>query len=170
MMPKRYRCDTCGQLHDDLPDIGSAEPWHYLTVPEEERELRTQLTADTCIIVHEDYFIRGVIEIPVHDYPEKFGFGVWVSQKKENFEAYRREPDSSAIGPFFGWLCTRISFYPVDTLALKTKVYFRDRGLRPYIELEPTHHPLAVDQREGITLDRAWEIVHCYQRQLPNPG
>jgi hypothetical protein len=76
-------------MHDDLPDIGSAEPWHYLTVPEEQREQRTQLTSDTCIIDHEDYFIRGVIEIPVHDYPEMFGFGVWVSQKKENFEAYR---------------------------------------------------------------------------------
>lgn len=164
-MPEPYRCATCGQMHDDLPDIGSAEPWHYLTVPVEERKQRTHLTTDTCIVDNEDYFIRGVIEIPVHDYSEKFGFGVWVSQKKENFEAYQRDPDTSAIGPFFGWLCTRINFYPVDTIALKARVHFRDRGLRPNIELEPTDHPLAIDQREGITLDRAWEIVHWYQQR-----
>src|SRR3989442_1275477 len=109
-MPMRYRCVTCGQLHDDLPDIGSAEPWHYLTVPEQERAQRTRLTADTCIIDDEDYFVRGVIEISVRDNAERFGFGVWVSQKSENFNAYRNDPDSSAIGPFFGWLCTRISF------------------------------------------------------------
>jgi hypothetical protein len=166
----RYRCNTCGQVHDDLPNIGSDEPYPYLTVPEDQRQRRTWLTADTCIIDDQDYFIRGVLEIPVHDYSEKFGFGVWVSQKKENFEAYRRDPDSSAIGPFFGWLCTQISYYSVDTLQLKTMAHFRDCGLRPFIVLEPTDHPLAIDQREGITLDRAWEIVHWYQRQLPATG
>ena len=40
--------------------------------------------------------------------------------------------------------------------------HFRGDGLRPAIELEPTDHPLAVDQRDGISLDRAWEIVHRY--------
>jgi hypothetical protein len=89
---------------------------------------------------------------------------VWVSQKRQNFEAYQRDPDSAAIGPFFGWLCTRIDFYPVNTLALKTMAHFRDGGLRPSIVLEPTDHPLAVDQREGISLSRAWEIVHWYER------
>jgi hypothetical protein len=164
-MPTSFRCATCGQLHDGLPDIGSAEPYHYLTVPEQERARRTQLTSETCIIDGEDYFIRGVIEIPVHDYPERFGFGVWVSQKRENFDTYRRHPDTAAIGPFFGWLCTRIDIYPLDTLGLKTMAHFRDGRLRPYIVVEPTDHPLAVDQRHGITLDRAWEIVHWYQHQ-----
>ena len=32
------------------------------------------------------------------------------------------------------------------------------------IELEPTAHPLAVDQREGITLEKAWAIVHFYMK------
>jgi hypothetical protein len=163
-MPTRYQCAICGQLHEDLPDIGSSEPWQYLTVPENERGRRTKLTADTCVVDDEDFFIRGVIEIPIYDFPEVFGFGVWVSQKKANFEAYELEPDSSEIGPFFGWLCTQISCYPVETLALKTMVHFRGGGSRPSIVLEPTDHPLAVDQREGITLDRAWEIVHWYQR------
>jgi hypothetical protein len=34
--------------------------------------------------------------------------------------------------------------------------------MRPLIELERTNHPLAVAQSEGITLAKAWEIVHFY--------
>jgi hypothetical protein len=30
------------------------------------------------------------------------------------------------------------------------------------IELEATDHPLAVEQRNGISLAHAWEILHCY--------
>lgn len=43
---------------------------------------------------------------------------------------------------------------------LKTMAHFRTNGLRPWIEVEPTDHPLAVDQCEGIRLAKAWEIVH----------
>jgi hypothetical protein len=159
-----FRCTVCGKLHDDLPDIAADKPDHWWGVPEEERGRRIQLASDTCIIDGEDHFIRGVLELPIHDHPQRFGFGVWVSQKRENFQTYLRHPDSADIGPFFGWLCTRIAYYPPDTLMLKTRAHFRGGNLRPAIELEPTDHPLAVDQREGITLAKAWEIVHYYEK------
>lgn len=158
----RYRCSVCGESHEDLPDVGTDRPDYWWGVPEEERGRRIRLTADTCVIDDEDFFIRGVIEIPVHGYGRNFGFGVWVSQKRENFFTYLENPDSAEIGPFFGWLSTRISYYGEDTLSLKTMAHFRGGGLRPSIELEPTDHPLAVDQRDGITLAKAWEIVHFY--------
>jgi len=163
-----YRCLTCGQLHDDLPHIGSAKPDIYWDVPEEERERRIQLTTDTCILDSEHYFIRGVIEIHVHERPENFGFGAWVSQKREHFFKYQDEPDSDQIGPFFGWVCTRIAYYPGDTYLLKALAHFRGGGLRPFIELEPTDHPLAVDQQNGIDVAKAWEIVHYYEDLLKN--
>lgn len=156
-----YRCSTCGEIHDDLPDIGADKPDPWWSIPEKERAKRIQLTPDTCII-DDDYFIRGVIEIPILHTSERFGWGVWVSQKKENFQTYLDNWDSGEIGPFFGWLCTRIAYYPEDTFLLKTMAHFRGNGLRPSIELEPTDHPLAVDQRQGISLDKAWEIVHFY--------
>jgi hypothetical protein len=158
-----YRCSTCGKLHDDLPDMGADKPDQWWAVPEEERAARIKLTPDTCEIDDEHFFIRGVIEIPIHDQADRFGFGVWVSQKRENFFTYLMNPDTSEIGPFFGWLCTRIGYYQEDTSLLKTMAHFRGEGLRPIIELEPTDHPLAVDQREGISLNKAWEIVHYYQ-------
>ena len=160
-----YRCTICGEAHDDLPDIASDRPVQWWDVAEEERSRRVLLTSDTCVIDDEHFFVRGVIEIPVHDHPQRFGFGVWVSQKRENFVTYLRHPESAGIGPFFGWLCTRIAYYSEDTLLLKTVARFRGGGLRPAIDLEPSAHPLAVDQRDGITLARAWEIVHFYEER-----
>jgi hypothetical protein len=91
---------------------------------------------------------------------------VWVSQKSENFDAYLENFDSDQIGPFFGWLSNNISFYAEETLNLKTMAHFRSGGLRPRLELEPTDHPLAIDQRNGITLEKACEIVHFYNSDL----
>lgn len=138
------------------------------SVPEEERHGRVKLDADTCIIDDQEFYIRGVLEIPLVDQSGPFGIGVWVSQKKENFYTYVDNPDSDQIGPFFGWLCCRLDWYPVDTFLLKTMAHFRGGGLRPNIELEPTDHPLAVDQRQGITLARAWEVVHYCMRSNPS--
>ena len=48
--------------------------------------------------------------------------------------------------------------YPA-TLHLKTHVHTRAVGQRPLIELEATEHPLAVEQRNGITMERVREIA-----------
>ncbi|HJQ24545.1 MAG TPA: DUF2199 domain-containing protein [Blastocatellia bacterium] len=157
-----YRCTTCGEVHEGLPDIGLDEPDYYWSVPEAERDKRVKLTSDTCVIDDEDFFIRGVLEIPVLDYPQTFGFGVWVSQKRENFQTYLDNWDSAEIGPFFGWLSTRLNYYKDDTLLLKTMAHFRSGGRRPSIEVGESEHQLSIDQRDGITLAKAWEIVHFY--------
>jgi len=158
-----YVCSVCGAKHDDMPHIVIDKPDMWWDVPEDEREQRIEFTSDTCVIDNEDFFIRGVIEIPIHDYPNIFGFGIWVSQKRENFSIYRANFDSSEIGPFFGWLCNSIPYYKQDTLFLKTMAHFRGEGLRPSIEIEETDHPLSGDQRNGITLKKAWQIVHFYK-------
>jgi hypothetical protein len=155
-----YRCATCGQTHDGLPDLGYRWPDPYFDVPEAERSLRIKATPDTCSIDDRDFFIRGVIMIPLRDRSDVFGLGVWVSQKRENFQAYMDNFDTDEIGPFFGWLSNRIPFYLPDTWALKTRAHFQGSKQRPLIELEPSDHPLYLDYSEGITLERAWSIAH----------
>jgi len=157
-----YKCNTCGEIHDDLPYLANDKPYHWYTIPEKDRFSRAKLTEDTCIIDGEDYFIRGVLNIPVKDYDSDFGFGVWVTQKKENFYVYLNNPKSDQIGPFFGWLSSELTCYKDSTLNLKTIAHFVGDDNRPTIEVEPTDHPLAIDQREGITLAKAWDIVHFY--------
>ncbi|MBC6608890.1 DUF2199 domain-containing protein [Hymenobacter sp. BT188] len=148
-------------MHDSLPDIGFAKPEPFFTVPKDEREYRIKLTADTCVIDNEEFFIRGLIEIPVHGQDATFGLGVWVSQKEENFANYVMNPDSAEIGPYFSWLCSDIPAFG-STVNLKTRAHFNGINLRPTIELEPTEHPLSVAQNEGISIEHAWEIVHKY--------
>ena len=104
------------------------------------------------------------MRIPAHDYEYEFGWGVWVSHKKENFEIYREQFDIDSIGPFFGWLSTKIDYYSESTLSLKTMAHYRGGGLRPRIVLEPSSHPLYLQQRDGISLDEAWKIIHHYQK------
>jgi hypothetical protein len=41
---------------------------------------------------------------------------------------------------------------------------------RPLVELEPTDHPLAVEQRTGITLGRVQEIAETLLHRLPTSG
>lgn len=164
-----YRCPSCGQEHDDLPDLTADRPDIWWSVPESERSERFELTSDTCILDHEHYFfIRGVIEIPLLDDEGRWGIGVWVTQNRENFRTYLDYWDSDEIGPFFGWLATRIGCYPPDTRNLKTMAHFRSGGKRPAILVEPTDHPLAVDQQTGIALAKAWEMMHQFMPRLPD--
>ena len=157
-----YVCAVCGKTHEGLPDLGFQFPDYYFSIPEEEREERVEVDADLCRIDNEYCFIRGVILIPVHDHEHDFGIGVWVSQKKENFEIYLENYDSAEIGPFFGWLANHIPFYEAETELLQTRAHFQTGGQRPVIELKPCDHPLYRDYSQGISLDKAWEYVHGY--------
>lgn len=157
-----YTCATCGKEHIDLPHIGSPAPFQWSD--ELATDPNSLLTSDLCIIEGRDFFVHGVIEIPVHDYEHEFGWGVWVSHKKENFETYRDHFDMPDIGPFFGWLCTKISYYPESTLELKTMAHYRGGGLRPQIVVGESDHPLYRQQRHGISLAQAWQIVHHYEK------
>ena len=160
----RFKCASCGDWHEGMPSFGSDAPLYYYTIPEAGRDKRCELTSDTCIVDGEHFFARGCIEIPVHDVDEPFVWGAWVSLSRQSFEEFtsllnRRK--RSQHGPYFGWLSATFKIYP-DAENLKTRLHLRDDGIRPYIELEPTDHPLAVEQREGITVQRVAEIYAAY--------
>lgn len=157
-----FPCAVCGETHGALPDLGFPYPDYALSIPEEEWPERVTATPDRCVVDEAYYFVRGVIFIPVEGDPEGWGIGAWVSLKRENYEHYLAHNDDPDIGPFFGWLANEIACYEATTNPLKTRVHFRGNNLRPSIELEPTDHALAVDQRNGISVQRAWELIHPY--------
>ncbi len=108
---------------------------------------------------NEHYFIRGCVESPIIGTNEEFIWGVWVSLSKENYLIVKESwNQSELLEPMLGWFSTVLPCYP-DTLNLKAKIHHRADGLRPYIELEPTDHPLAVEQRDGITIERVQHIA-----------
>jgi hypothetical protein len=160
-----YICRTCGEKHDGLPTVyGPGAPALWDMLPENKREARGELTDDLCVIDEQHFFIRGRLEIPIIGSDELFCWLVWVSLSEKNFlrtgelwEQLGRENEP----PYFGWLQSSLPFYPA-TLNLKTNVHTRPVGQRPFIELEPTDHPLAVEQRQGIT----WDRVQYFAEQL----
>ena len=157
-----FVCKRCGQTHEGLPGIAFDQPWYAHDVPRDQRSERVQLTDDLCIVDNEYYFIRGVILIPIRDYPEPLVIGAWVSQKKENYDTYVNNIDSADIGPFFGWLSNEFLFGGESAAHLKTMVHFQGSSERPHIQLEPTEHPLAMAQTNGLSLDEAVDFVHPY--------
>jgi hypothetical protein len=159
-MTFRFKCSTCDKVHEGMPTFGAKAPISYFEVPEDEREERCDLGSDDCVIDKKFFFVRGCLDIPVDGEADPFSWGVWVSLSEESYLKwidYFGEAKRSHVGPFFGWLNAWLSPYP-DTVNLKTRVHLRDDGIRPYIELEPTDHPLAIEQREGISVERVAEI------------
>jgi hypothetical protein len=160
-----YQCSTCGEYHSGLPfSYSSPAPAPYFDIPEAERDARVLLSSDQCVIDNEHFFVLGRLEIPVVDTDEVFSWLVWVSLSEKNFkrmsglwETEGRESEP----PYFGWLSTSLPCYDKDTFLLRTNVHTRSVGQRPFIELEPTEHSLAIEQLNGITLKRVQEIAEC---------
>lgn len=143
-----------------MPTFGAKAPLSYYEIPESERAERCDLGSDDCVIDGKHFFVRGCLEIPVQGENDPFIWGVWVSLSEASFNECIKhfgEDKRSQMDPFFGWLNAWLKPYP-DTMDLKTRVHLRDDGIRPFIELEPTNHPLAIEQREGITVERVAEI------------
>lgn len=156
-----YYCKHYKQQHEGIPAFHSDRPSSYWEVPEDKRESDVFLTSDSCVIAERFFFVHGCLEIPILNHSDVFTWGVWCSLSEENFFLWQDNYEvaqRSHIGPFFGWLCTRLPIYP-DTLHLKATVNLRDNGIRPRIELESTDHPLSKEQHEGISLERAFELV-----------
>lgn len=159
-MPK-HKCRVCGKVHAGPPlHYGAPAPALYFMIPEAERDTRCKLTSDVCIIDNEHWFIVGYLEIPIIGKKERFSWDVWVSQSEKSIKRTLElwgTPGRESEPPFFGWLSTSLPGYP-ETLHLQTMVHTREVGRRPYVEVEHTDHPLAVEQRNGITWARVEEI------------
>jgi len=157
-----WTCATCGQEHEGLPlDFGFDEPSYW----DGGRSDGDFVDTDLCAWTDDDgtrcYFIRGVLEIPVPKIGGRFAYGVWGSLSEESYErvvARWDDPRRVDDEPYFSWLSNSIPGYP-ETLSLRANVTTGTLDLRPSIVLLDDDHPLAIEQRDGITTARVEEIV-----------
>ncbi len=127
----------------------------------EERARRVELSSDMCVVDESSFFLLGCLDLPIRDTDEAFRFLVWVSQSEQSFAnafALWETPGREATPPTFGWLSTEVPLYP-RTVGLQTQVHTQPVGVRPSVVLEPSEHPLAIDQRDGISRERAIEMA-----------
>jgi hypothetical protein len=163
-----YRCECCGEWHDELPFA-----WHFEAPVHWTDDAATHedsfLGPETCSVRGEHFFIRGVLPLPVAGSGERFEWGVWSSLSPANFERAGRlwtTTGRETEPPYSGWLSTALP-YESTTVSLPVWVHTQRVGLRPVIELDRSvEHLLAREQREGIDLARVQEIATV----LEHPG
>ena len=162
-MDLRLDLQVLRKQYNSLPfayALDEPDPWR--AVPAGERRQRGTLTTDRCVIDRKEFCVRGRLEIPVIDRNDRFIWGIWASRLQEGYERIERLWNAELREhepPIPGTLCSDLPIYP-RTAGLTCSLHLRERraGVRR-IELEPTDHPLAVEQRDGITLERVKEIA-----------
>ena len=159
-MPYRYKCSKCSAWHVGFPDVAYSSPYYVAAIPEAERSKRLFLTNDLCVIDDKDFFIRCILLLPVHGIPDTFGWGVWSTLSEANFLRYQKHYDDDMADwpPMFGYLSNKLPDYP-DTLSLHLSVQPQEKGARPHLTLEPSDHPLSLEQQNGIALDKVLHLV-----------
>lgn len=156
-----FKCSCCGEIHEGSPSFGFKAPDPFLEQSEKTKN-EGKLGSDICYYTDEDgthFFIRVVLEIPIHGVEQPFLWGVWVSLSEANYARYVEtydEPNTDDC--YFSWFCNYLPYYN-NTYALKADVHPRDNGNRPFIVLHECEHQLFTDFHHGISISRAQEIA-----------
>jgi hypothetical protein len=157
-----FACGVCGERHDVLPLSYSVKaPSAVRAVPAEEMQERIVITPDQCVIDNRDFYLRGRFLVPVIGLEEPFVWGVWVEVSPKTFIRANEmwAVEGRELEPAFpGWLNTEIPIFG-DTINLEVMVQTQKVGQRPQFTVIDPEHPLAIEQRDGITMRRVEEIA-----------
>ncbi len=157
----KQKCRVCGQKHDSVPScFGIEAPWRAFA-SDAEFDRRVELSGDQCVIDGAYFFIRGHIELPIVGTSDTLAFSVWSSLSEESFCLMSDrwdEADRAEDAAYFGWLSSSITPY-LDVLHLPLSVQTREPGLVPLFTVTQSDHPLAMDQRNGISVRRWHEMA-----------
>jgi hypothetical protein len=170
----RWKCGSCDEWHTgpcldftyDSPQYWRKEHKEVdrknrLKPEWEEAINETFINEDYCAIEDRDFFVRGVIHLPIIGAAETFRWGVWGSVSRENFKKLldlNDDPKRVELPEMFSWMSSRIPEYP-ETLNLKMYAHIQEVGWRPNFRLELTDHPLSQEYHQGITPERVKEIM-----------
>jgi len=165
-----WRCSCCGELHHGLMDIAadSPDPWPHERAYEPNSALRLEgdfLSEDFCVLDGEHFFVRSVLEIPVHGLDSPWGFGCWATLSRANFEKYIAGFDDGEYednGPWFGWLSNQLKIYFEDPDPIAVDVFPQANRQRPKLFAKDEGHPLAIAQRDGITPEAMLTLLRSY--------
>ncbi len=161
----KYKCEVCGQFHDDWPALTWDSPSQYNELSQEEKRTIASLDLDFCVINHPDQtdrFIRVTLTQKVNDHCDALDYGVWVSLSESSFQDYSSKygDPQAEVATYFGWLCNYIPGYD-RTLSIPMTVTTRLGKLRPDARPHSDHDaPFVSDYYNGIDRKEAERRVH----------
>lgn len=163
-----FGCSICGERHVLPVSYSVKVPLAAKLIPAEELDERVVLTPDQCVIDGKDFYLRGRILVPIHGLEEPFVWGVWAEVSPKSFiraNEIWNVPGRETEPPFPGWLNSELPLFG-DTINLEVSVQTQVVGRRPQFKVIDLDHPLALEQRDGITMQRVEEIA---ERMLHSP-
>ena len=170
MQDKSFVCSSCGRAHAGVPLSFAADyPDPYANLAPDERDTRAIAGSDQCIIDQREFYIRGCLELPILGTDDVFLWGLWARVKEEVFDEiddhWESQGRESSIGPYKGRLANALSIYP-DTINQRLEIQIRPVGSRPLFILEELDNRLSIEQREGITRQKAEEYACLLLRMV----
>jgi hypothetical protein len=158
-----YRCRTCGVWHEQRPTCFGADlPAVLSDLSDIELRRRVERGSDQCILDGKHFFILGNLDVPVRGPSEFVRWTVWTSLSEANFERASElwsTAGREAEPAYFGWLSNQIPGYP-SSINIKAMVQTEPVGIRPKIRVIEEGHPLFKEQLDGVTEERADELIH----------
>jgi hypothetical protein len=163
---------SCGETHVGLFPLQMLAPvgWPGSTTAESDEALRMEgdfLSYCYCVREGKYFSVRVRLPLPLEGTREwAFMFTAWVALDRPDFEGYvaaRKANTLTQNARAPARLVNRLSTYD-DTFRLMGSAYQQNDGGLPYFLTDPqqqdgrNNHPLAIDQRRGISLDRVFEI------------
>ena len=164
-----WTCEACADPHIGMIDLApfAPHPWGGTNdyAPNSAVTLDGDfLSEDFCVMDGRYFMVRCVMEIPVHGMEYRFGFGCWGSLSRTNFEVYLDLFDNGEFevaGPWSSWLCNQFCDYIGDDSVACWMVPQLGRQ-RPLLNIADEGHPLARDQRSGVSPERVMEYYKFY--------
>jgi len=155
----KYKCNSCGQEHEEWPALTFKSPDNYDALSKEDKENIAEIDPDFCIIKHDDEtdrFIRCTLTQKVTDHCEDLDYGLWVSLSEKSFNDYSDNyKNENHEAKYFGWLCNDIPEYEFKE-GIPTTVFTQLGNKRPIIvPHEDFDHPFVKDYHNGITKNEA---------------
>ena len=156
----RFICRSCDEWHVCVPGWGWPFPMDYLDVPEAQRAERCYLSEDLCVVDHSRFFVCGCLELPVQGYPDILSVRAWAAISETDFFEYQDligVLERSHCGPYAGKLSAPFPTYS-KTEGLALSVRINNDRIRPTLLVEDREHPLGIEQKAGISMERLQSI------------
>ena len=161
-----FTCSVCGAYHDErMLDIRLGLPEPIFRLSEGERDRQAWLADDTAVLEPPDaaprFFVRGLVEIPVPELGDDFRYGAWVELDEDDWRRVAElwsDHDGWEQPPFEGRLASELEPY-VATEGLPVLLRLEQVDRLPSVHLGKSEHPLAVEQRAGISVERSEQLA-----------